>query len=140
MRDGILEPLLDAHEEGHGLLAVDEPVIIGERDVHHRTDHDLTVHRHRPLLDLVHAEDAGLGRIQDRRREQRAEDAAVGDGEGAAGEIVGHQLAVARAGRELGRSARSSSARRMRVGVADDGHDEARARVLTAMPRCTWRW
>jgi hypothetical protein len=40
--------------------------------------------RHGPFLDGVHAEDAALGRIEDRRGEERAEDAAVGDGEDAA--------------------------------------------------------
>ncbi len=44
----------------------------------------------------------GLRRVQDRRRHQRAEDAAVGDGEGAAGQLVDRELAVAGATAELG--------------------------------------
>ena len=95
IRTGILEALLDSDQEGHGLRAVYQTVIIGQCDVHHGADHDLTVHRHRPVLDLVHPENPGLRRVEDRGREQRAEDAAVGDGEGAAGEIVRRDLAVA---------------------------------------------
>ena len=42
----------------------------------------------------MHAEDAGLGGIEDGCGEQRAEDAAVGDGEGAALHVRHRQLAV----------------------------------------------
>ncbi len=48
-----------------------------------RIDH-LAVHAIGPLLDRVHAEDPALRRIDDRRGQQRAEDAAVGDRERAA--------------------------------------------------------
>src|SRR4029079_10255019 len=30
----VFEPFLDAHQEGHGFLAVDDTVIIGERQIH----------------------------------------------------------------------------------------------------------
>src|SRR5690606_26565890 len=32
----ILEAFLDAHQERHRFLAVDDPVIIGQRQIHHR--------------------------------------------------------------------------------------------------------
>ena len=75
----VLDQFLDAHQELHRLAAIDDAVVVGEREVHHRADHDLAVERDRALLDLVHAEDADLRRVEDRRGEQRAEDAAVGD-------------------------------------------------------------
>src|SRR5205814_2633553 len=37
----ILDAFLDAHQEGHRLAAVDDAVIIAERQVHHRPDLDL---------------------------------------------------------------------------------------------------
>ena len=74
-------------------------MVVGEGDVHHRPDLDLVAHRDRAPLDLVHAEDAGLRRVEDRRRHQRAVDAAIGDREGAAGEILDRELAVARLAR-----------------------------------------
>jgi hypothetical protein len=77
-------------------------VVVGEGDVHHRPDLDLVADGDRLPLDLVHAEDAGLRRVEDRRRRQRALDAAIGDREGAAREIVDRQLAVARLAGEGG--------------------------------------
>ena len=53
-------------KEGHGLAPVDDPVVIGQRQIHHRADHNLVVDHHGALLDLVHAENAGLRRVQDR--------------------------------------------------------------------------
>ena len=44
---------------------------------------------------VVHAEDGDLRRVEDRRAQQRAEDAAVGDGERAALEVLDGDLAVA---------------------------------------------
>ena len=44
-RSGILDQLLDADQELDGFAAVDEAVVVGERQVHHRADHDLAVRR-----------------------------------------------------------------------------------------------
>src|SRR5215210_3842976 len=90
----ILQGLLDPYEEGHGLLAVDDAVIVGERKIHHRAHDDLAVADHRTVLDAVHAENARLRRVEDRGRHQRAVDAAVGNGEGAALHLVDGELAV----------------------------------------------
>src|ERR1700742_2529770 len=48
--DGVLDP----HQEGHRFLAVDHPVVVAHRQVHHRPDHHLAADRHRPVLYLVH--------------------------------------------------------------------------------------
>src|SRR5262249_21786393 len=88
---GAFQALLDAHQERHRLLAIHDAVIVGEREVHHRANHDLIVHHHRTLLDLVHAEDAALRRIQDRRRQEAPEHAAIRHGERAARQLVDRQ-------------------------------------------------
>ena len=98
----ILDDLLDAHQEGDRLAAVDDAVIVGEREIHHRPRLDLAAHHHRPFLDLVHAEDAGLRRVEDRRRHQRAVDAAIGDGEGAALHLLDLERALTRAAAQIG--------------------------------------
>src|SRR5690606_15371880 len=103
---GVLDGLLDALEERHALAAVDDAVVVRERDVHHGPHDHLTVAHDGALLDRVHAEDARLRGVHDRRREQRAEHAAVADRERAALELLG-----------LGE--------REPVGVLDDGHDQA---------------
>src|SRR3954470_3227567 len=120
----IFQALLDADKEGHGFLAVDDAVIVGQRQIHHRADLDLAADDHRPLLDLVHAENAGLRRVQDRGRHQRAVDAAVRDGEGAALHLVDLELAIAGAAAEIG-DALLDVGDRLVVAVAHHGHNEA---------------
>src|SRR5262249_17882736 len=121
---GILQDLLHAHQERHRLAAVDDAVVVGEREVHHRTDLDLAGHRHRPLLNLVHAEDAGLRRVEDRRRHQRAVYAAVGNGEGAALHLLDLERAVARAAAEIG-DLLLDLRERLAVAVAHHGNHQA---------------
>jgi hypothetical protein len=68
----VFNALLDRDQESHGFAAVNDAMIIGMGDVHHRPDHDLAVFRHWAILSGVHAENAALRRIEDRRRHQRA--------------------------------------------------------------------
>ncbi|MPL74173.1 hypothetical protein SDC9_19983 [bioreactor metagenome] len=124
----VFQRFLDADEEGHGALAVDDAVIVAQRQIHHRADHDLAVHHDRAILDLVHAEDARLRRVQDRRGHQRAVDAAVRDGEGAALHFRHGQLAVTGALALLGDRLLDVGKRHL-VGVADHRNDEARGRA-----------
>ena len=64
-------------------------------------DVDLPVDRHRALEGCVHAQHCRLGHVDDRRRHERAKDAAVGDGEGSAGHVLHGQLALLGLGAEL---------------------------------------
>ena len=45
----------------HRLAAVDQAVVVGQREIHHRADHDLAVAHHRAVLDAVQAENADCG-------------------------------------------------------------------------------
>src|SRR5262245_59245154 len=56
----VLQALLDAHQERHGLAAVDDAVVVAQGEVHHRPGHDLAVPDHGLLLDAVHAKNARL--------------------------------------------------------------------------------
>src|SRR5687767_14826386 len=100
-RAGILDQLLDTHEEPDGFGTVNDAMVVGQSDVHHGPEDDLPSNRHRALLDLVEPEDPDLRRIQDGRAQKRAEYAAVGDGERAAFEIREGERAVLRAPREI---------------------------------------
>ena len=51
---------LHALEEGDGFPAIDEPVVIRERDVHHRADLDLPLDGDGAREDAVHPEDGRL--------------------------------------------------------------------------------
>ena len=77
-------------------------MVIGEGQIHHGADLDLAADHHGPLLNLVHAQNARLGSVQDRRRHERTIDAAIGDGEGAALHLLQLQGAVAGALAEVG--------------------------------------
>ena len=91
----VLEAFLDAHQELHRFAAVDQAVIVAQGEVHHGADHDLIVHDDGPFLNAVHPQNRGLRRVENRRAEHRAEDAAVGDGEGSAHHVGGCDLAFA---------------------------------------------
>ena len=77
-----------------GAPAVDKPMIVRESDVHHRTDGDLTLDGHRAREDSVHPHDGGLWRVDDRRRQKRAKDTAVGDRESTTDHILNGKLPV----------------------------------------------
>ena len=64
-----------------GIGAVDEPVVVAERDVAHRPDRNRIVDHDRALLDRADAEDRDLRLIDQRQPVQRAKDPGVGDGE-----------------------------------------------------------
>jgi hypothetical protein len=99
-------------------------VIVGKCDIHHRADLDLVTDRDRPPFDLMHTEDAGLRRVEDRCRHQRAIDAAIRDREGAAGQLRDRQFAVARLATVLG-DGLFDLGKTHSVGVAHHRDDEA---------------
>src|SRR4028119_187337 len=119
----VLYKLLDAHQEADGFRAVYDAVVVGEGEVHHGADLDLAVDDHRALLDLVHPQDGDLRHGKDRRGEQAPEDAAVGDGERPAGEVLDLEFALARLDGEV-RYPALYLGEALAVRVAHDGDDE----------------
>ena len=118
------DSFLDGDEEGDGLFAVDEPVVVGEGEIHHRPDLHLAIDGDRTRLDRVHAEDGGLGRVEDRRGKDGAVDAAVGDGEDAAFEIGQGKFSFAGALGDLGEGLFDPGQVEL-VAVAEDGNHQA---------------
>ena len=82
--------------------AVDRAVVAREGHRHHRPGDERPVARDRPLLDRADGEDRRLRRVEDGDELLHAVHAEVGDRERAALEVGGLQLAVARAGDEVG--------------------------------------
>ena len=72
----------------------------------------------------MHAENAGLRRIEDRRAEQRAVDAAVRDGEDAAAEVLDLDLSLARFHRVF-REVALDLREGFLIRIANHRHDEA---------------
>src|SRR3712207_7287476 len=50
-------------EEGHGLAAVDDAVVVGQGEIHHRPHRHLALVHDRPVLDAVHAQDRKSTRL-----------------------------------------------------------------------------
>ena len=116
-----LQHLDEARQPGVGLVAVDDAMVDGQRDIGHRPDEDrvlpIDLTDDHALLQLADAEDRGLPGVEDDRRgEQAARHAMVGDGEGAARHVGGGELSGAGAARSdrraCGRFPRGSASRR----------------------------
>ena len=75
-------------------------MVKGEREHHHLADADLALEdsRHRP--DAPYPQDSYLRRVDDRGKTIHTQGAQVGDGKGAASQLVGSQGAVHRTLRE----------------------------------------
>src|SRR5690606_25832803 len=75
----IFHRLLDCDEEQHRFAAVDDPMVVRQREIIHRSHHDLAVLDHGTLLGGMDAEDGRLRRVDDGGRKHRAEHTAVAD-------------------------------------------------------------
>ena len=73
----IFDALLDAHQELNSFAAIDDPVIVGQSDVHHRSNLDRVTYRHWALVDGVQAQNAALRGIENRRRHHRPVDPTI---------------------------------------------------------------
>ena len=76
----------------HG--AVNHAMVEGEAEVQLIADDDLAVDHHRRLDHGAHAENGHLRLVDDRRADDAAEGAEVGNGEGAALDVRARQLAL----------------------------------------------
>ena len=76
-------------------------MIVTERQIHHRADFHVPIHGNRSRHDFVHAENAALWWIQDRRGKKRSVYSAVCDCKRAALQILDLQFSLARPGGEV---------------------------------------
>src|SRR5688572_22485365 len=101
------EPLLDRRQEAGGIGAVDDAVVVGQREEAHRAHGDRlaevgVVDHDRSLDDGAGAEDRDLRLVDDRGVEERAATTRVGDRERAATELIRSDLVGAGALGEVG--------------------------------------
>ena len=116
-------------EEAGGVRAVDEPVVVGQRQVDHGADRDDLAERrvlddHGALDHAADAEDADLRQVDDRGVEQRAAAAGVGQRERAAGQLVRANLTGPGAGGQVGDLAGEAADVQV-AGAVDDRHHQA---------------
>ena len=105
----LLDELAHAMQEAVAGDAVDDAMVVRERQVHHLPHHDgvlaVQLAHHRPLDDLPHAQDPDLRLVDDRRPEEVALEPRVRDGERPARQLVAPSPS------RCARAARLSSAR-----------------------------
>ena len=68
-------------------------MVSGQTQVHHGTDHDLTVTHNGGIHHIAHAQDRQLGLVDDGGEIGDAVGSQAGDGEGAAGHVLHGDLA-----------------------------------------------
>jgi hypothetical protein len=90
----VLDVILDLNQKLHRFPTVQQAVVIGQSQVHHRTNHNLPVDDNCLLLNGVQAEYGRLGKVDDRRTHERAEDSAVADGESTTGHVFDGKFAI----------------------------------------------
>src|SRR5215207_8289245 len=118
-----LEPGLDRVEELEGGAAIEYAVVEGDLHVHHAAYGDGVVYHDGTLDDGFRGEYRRLRVVDNGRRDHTTEGAGVVDGEGAARDVFGTELAVAGAPHEVVDLAGEPDEVQL-VSVGDDGHDE----------------
>lgn len=91
---GILHAVLDALQEQYGVLTVQQAMVVGQGQVHHRAGYDLVATDYWAVDNGVHTQNGRLGRVDDWSSHQRAKSTTVGNGEGAAIDIFKGEFAV----------------------------------------------
>src|SRR5690606_25580894 len=91
----VLQELLQPTQEAGSHITIDQAVINAEGDRQDRPDHNLSIPDHRPFGDGPDPENRHLGIVDDRREELPAERPDIGDGEGAALQLLHIQFAAA---------------------------------------------
>jgi hypothetical protein len=104
--------------------AVHHAMVVAQGDIAHGADGDGVVDHHRPLFDGAEPENADVGLADDRQTEEAAEDAGIGDGEGAFLNLFRLQFLGACALGEIVQSALDPE-KIFFVGILDDRNDQA---------------
>jgi hypothetical protein len=90
----ILDVLLDLDQELHCLSAVKKTMIIGESQVHHGSDDNLSIDNNCLVVDGMQSKNCSLRKVDDWGSHQRAEDSSITDGEGSTSHILDCELVV----------------------------------------------
>ena len=80
---GVFNALFDFAEEQHCFASIYNAMVISQSDVHDRTGQDLSTLDDWANFGSVHAQDGALWHVDDRGAHHGAEDASIGDREGA---------------------------------------------------------
>src|SRR6478736_1235197 len=115
----IFDALLDAPQEGHRLAAIDDAMVVRQRQIHDRPNLHLACDGHWTLDDVVQTQDATLGRVDDRRREHGSVDAAVTDRERSARQFLELDVVLLRTSAIVGDAALDLGETQA-IGVAND--------------------
>src|SRR5215212_9599164 len=123
LRPVSLQTTFDGVQELECGAAVEDAVVEGDLEVHHAAYSDGVVYDHRTLDDGFRGEDRRLRVIDNGRGDHTTEGTRVVDGEGAARDVFGAELAGAGTSHQLVDLTGEPEDVQL-VGVGDDGHDE----------------
>lgn len=90
----VFDVILHLDQELDSLPAIQEPVIVGQGEVHHRSSLDLAIDDDSALLHSMEPKDGGLREVDNGRTHQRAENATVADSEGPTSHVLNSQLPI----------------------------------------------
>lgn len=95
----ILNVLLDLYKELHSLPAIQQAMVIGQSQVHHWPDLNLSVDGNRRILDGMQTQHGSLRQIDDRGTHQGTKDTAIANSESTSSHILDSELAITRLAR-----------------------------------------
>jgi len=116
----VLERFLHFMQKLVGDGAIDDAMVVAQRDVTHGADGDGIVDHHRALFDGPEAEDADIRLADHRQSEESAEDSRIGDREGAFLDFLGLEFFRTRALGKIVQIALDAE-KVFLVGALDDG-------------------
>jgi hypothetical protein len=90
----ILDVLFDLNQKLHCLSSVEQTMIVGESQVHHGSDDDLSGDNNWLLVDSMQSKNCCLRQIDDWSSHQGAKDSSIADSEASTGHILDCELVV----------------------------------------------
>ena len=91
---GVFDVLFDLHQKLYSLSAIEKTMIVGQCQIHHRSNDNLAVDNHGFFLNRMKSEHSGLRKVDDGSTHQRTEHSAIADSEGSTSHILNCEFVV----------------------------------------------
>lgn len=91
---GVFNILFDLHQELHSFSSIKKAMIVGQCEVHHGPDDDLTVYDDWLVLDSVETKNSGLRKVDNWSAHERTKNTSVRDGKGSTSHVLNSELIV----------------------------------------------
>jgi hypothetical protein len=91
---GIFYGGFDGSQESDSFTAIHQTMVVGQSDVHHGADDDLSIPDNWPLEHAMHTKDGGLRRVDDWSTEKRTKDSSVADSESSTVHVLNRDVVI----------------------------------------------